>query len=69
MNAGIHYMTIQDLMELAGLTNYKYAARKHKAMRDAILKGKESLSIREYCAHTGEDYDFVFSVLRPFYKG
>lgn len=59
-------MTIQDLMELTGLTNYSYAARKHRAIRNAIHKGKKLLSIREFCDHSGENYDFVLSVLRPF---
>jgi hypothetical protein len=39
--------------------------RRHKKIREAILPGKRSLTIKEYCAFEGCDLAEIWAILRP----
>jgi hypothetical protein len=64
MEGGI-FLTIKDLQRLLGCDNYKSAARQHLALRDALRKKSKYISIREYCAYEGIDFEYVWTFLRP----
>ena len=59
-----HFMSIKDLMILTGSSNYTSVANTHKAIRDALGKGKKKLLIKEYCEYECIDFDYVWKVLR-----
>ena len=64
MNRGEIYLTIKDFMLLMGTEHYANARKRHKAIRDSIHPDKKSLTIREYCLHTYDDYHSVYWFLR-----
>lgn len=67
MSWGI-FLTIKDLQRLLGCDNYKSAARQHLAIRDALGKKGNKLTIKEYCACEDLDFNYVWNYLRekPF---
>lgn len=65
MNKSPEFLSVKDLMRLMGTQNYGSAAKRHKKIREAILPGKRSLTIKEYCAFEGCDLAEIWAILRP----
>ena len=63
MEGGI-FLTAKDLMKLNGSTNYNSCANLHRAIRDAIEKGKRKLTVKEYCEYEKIDFDYIWKTLR-----
>jgi hypothetical protein len=64
MNHGELFLSIKELQYLMGTQWYKSAARKHKAIRERLRKGKKDLTIQEYCESEGLSYRDTYKALR-----
>ena len=64
MNKSPEFLSVKDLMRLMGTHNYGSAAKRHKKIRESILPGKRSLTLREYCAFEGCDPAEIWAILR-----
>ena len=59
------FLSIKDLMQLLGCSNYNSAQRMHQEIRRKLGKKKShKLTIREYCKHEELDFDDIWGYLR-----
>ncbi len=58
------FLTVKDLMKLTGNTNYNSTGNQHRAVRDAMGKRKQKITVREYCEFEKIDFDYVWKFLR-----
>jgi hypothetical protein len=64
MNKSPEFLSVRDLQRLMGTTSYHSAVRRHKKIREAILPGKRSLTLQEYCNFEGCQYAEIWAILR-----
>ena len=63
MDGGI-FLSIKDLQLLLGCDSYYTANKEHLAIRDALNKKTNHLTIKEYCAYEELDFEYVWGYLR-----
>ena len=73
MNAGL-FLSVKDLMVLAGIENYDAARKEHAYIRMSLCKNekvvvnkriaKRKLTISEYCAYMGLNFPEIWRFLR-----
>jgi len=73
MNAGL-FLSVKDLMVLAGIQNYDAARKEHAYIRLSLCKGakvlvnkriaKRKLTIAEYCKYMGLEFVEIWRFLR-----
>lgn len=64
MNRSEEFVSVRDLQRLMGTNSYHSAVRRHKKIREAILPGKRSLTLQEYCTYEGCQYAEIRAILR-----
>ena len=73
MNSGL-FLSVKDLMTLAGIENYDAARKEHAYIRMSLCKAtklivnkriaKRKLTIAEYCTYMGLNFSEIWRFLR-----
>jgi len=59
------FLSIKDLMELLGCSNYNSVQRMHQEIRRKLGKKKShKLTIKEYCDFEELDFEYIWGYLR-----